>query len=239
MAAAAAIAFRLCITITVSCGPATVAAAAAAAALGGDAGEESASPARTSSSSSASQQQQEETQRSGTGVLQSVMSTAKDLTSRSLSNVSQAVRSSSGAVTDGGVFERARESLSSVHDIAGVAAAAALVAPRFSCKALFFFPVLRLVVFNLMLWREQSNSRISSGIAGARFVFALCVRRVSPAYGGSDGLAAASRGAPSSLWRRRPCEAKGGGAREVPLMFAAAQRPATAVSFGAACHLVS
>ncbi|KAL8445189.1 hypothetical protein Emed_005824 [Eimeria media] len=86
--------------------------------LGGDGGEESASAASSNPSSSAAQQQQEEPQRSGTGVLQSVMSTAKDLTSRSLSNVSQAVRSSSGVVAEGGVFEKARESLSSLTAVA-------------------------------------------------------------------------------------------------------------------------
>ncbi|KAL8433333.1 hypothetical protein Efla_001887 [Eimeria flavescens] len=84
----------------------------------GEGGEgDSSSPRSASglSSSSSSQHQQDDPQRSGTGMLQSMMSTAKSLTSRSLSNVSQVVRSgSSGAAADGGVFERAREGLSSL-----------------------------------------------------------------------------------------------------------------------------
>ena len=55
-------------------------------------------------------------QRGSSGVLQSMVSTAKEITSRSFSNVSQVVRSGSTNSAEGGigVFDKAREGLSNV-----------------------------------------------------------------------------------------------------------------------------
>ncbi|KAL8441270.1 hypothetical protein Emag_007311 [Eimeria magna] len=78
-----------------------------------------------------------------------------------------------------------------------------------------------------MLGRGTNSSMIINGIAGRSFVCALYVRPVSPAYSGSDGLAAACRSAPSSLWRTRPNGPEIGGAREIPVIFAAAKRAAS------------
>ena len=85
-------------------------------AAGGDANSSSSSPSSSPSAEQQQQQQQEDPQRGSSGVLQSV----RELTRRSISNVTQVVRSGSsnsnspGTAEGGSVLDKARESLSSV-----------------------------------------------------------------------------------------------------------------------------
>lgn len=82
---------------------------------GGEESEGGSSPA-SRAPEEAPEQQDQQTQRTSSGVLQSMVSQAKELTSRSFSNVSQAVRSGSSNSAEGGVgvFDRAREGLSNL-----------------------------------------------------------------------------------------------------------------------------
>ncbi|CDJ31176.1 ARF1-directed GTPase-activating protein, putative [Eimeria mitis] len=101
---------------------AVAAAAAAAGASAGGEGNDSSSPSSSPDGEQQQQQQQQgdEPQRGSSGVLQSM----RELTRRSISNVTQVVRSSSsnsnssGAAEGGSVLDKARESLSSLTAVA-------------------------------------------------------------------------------------------------------------------------